>query len=95
MHLVGFITRIYHDARFSECQINFYQLVESTVRWSITETVQHGNKNNKGIMTIIIVINTAHVGGKNESDTGDSRGNWDHRKITQTIPEQRARKAQN
>jgi len=49
--------------------------------------MQHGNKNNKGIITVIIVIYAAHVEGKNKSDTGKKRGNWNLLKITQTLPE--------
>jgi hypothetical protein len=32
MHLVCFIIRIYHDARFSECQIRFVGIVGS-IQW--------------------------------------------------------------
>jgi hypothetical protein len=33
MHLVGFITRIYHDARSSECQILLDRLKNTAWRW--------------------------------------------------------------
>jgi hypothetical protein len=39
------------------------------------------NNNNRTI--------SAHVGRKNKSDTSNNRGNWNHLKITQTIPEQK------
>jgi hypothetical protein len=32
---------------------------------------------------------------KNKSDTGNNRGNWNHFKITQTIPEKHTGKTQN
>jgi len=32
---------------------------------------------------------------ESKSDTGNNRGDWNHFKITQTIPEQHARKARN
>jgi len=41
-------------------------------------------------------INTAHVELKrNKSDVRNNRGNWNHLKITQTIPEQHTGKARN
>jgi hypothetical protein len=39
--------------------------------------------------------NTAYAKCKNESDTSNNRGKWNHLKITQTIPEQHTQKAQN
>jgi len=39
--------------------------------------------------------NTAYVKCKNESDSSNNRGKWNHLKITQTIPEQHTKKAQN
>ena len=37
--------------------------------------------------------NNKECGSK--SDTGNSRGDWNHSKITQTVPEQHNRKARN
>jgi len=37
--------------------------------------------------------NTAHVECKNKRDTNNNRGNWNHLKIIQMIPEQHTRKA--
>jgi hypothetical protein len=41
--------------------------------------------------------NSLHVGCENKSDTGStrSRGDWNHFKITQAIPEQHTEKARN
>ena len=39
--------------------------------------------------------NSAHVECESKSDTGNSRGDWNQFSITQTIPEQHTRKAQN
>jgi hypothetical protein len=39
--------------------------------------------------------NTAHVVCKNKSDTSNNRGNWNHFKIIQTIPEQQTGIKQN
>ena len=39
--------------------------------------------------------NSAHVGCNKENDTSNIRGNWNHFKITQTVPEQRTGKARN
>jgi hypothetical protein len=39
--------------------------------------------------------NTAHVECKNKCDTSNNRGNWNHFKIIQKIPEQRTGKARN
>jgi hypothetical protein len=38
---------------------------------------------------------TAHVKCKNESDTCNNRGNWNHLKIVQKIPEEHFRRGQN
>jgi hypothetical protein len=39
--------------------------------------------------------NTAHVERKNKCDTSKNRGNWNHLKIIQKIPEQHSGKARN
>ena len=39
--------------------------------------------------------NSAHVECDSKSDTGNNRVDWNHFKITQTIPQQRTRKARN
>ena len=39
--------------------------------------------------------NTAHVECTNKSDTSNNRGNWNHFKIIQKVPEQHRGKAQN
>jgi len=39
--------------------------------------------------------NSAHVDGESESDIGNKRGDWNHFKITQTIPEQHTGRARN
>jgi len=39
--------------------------------------------------------NTSHVECKNKSDTGNNRGDWNHFKTTQTVPEQHTGKARN
>jgi len=39
--------------------------------------------------------NSAHVECESKSDTINNKGDWNHLKITQTIPEPRTRKAQN
>jgi len=39
--------------------------------------------------------NSAHVECENKIDTGNSRGGWNHFKITHTVPEQHTRKARN
>jgi hypothetical protein len=38
---------------------------------------------------------TAHVECKCKSDTGNNRGDWNHLKISKTIPEQHTGKARN
>jgi hypothetical protein len=38
---------------------------------------------------------TTHVECKNKCDTNNNRGNWNHLKIIQKIPEQRTGKARN
>ena len=40
-------------------------------------------------------MNIAHLGCKNESDTSNDRGNLNHLKIIQKMPEQRTGKARN
>jgi len=45
------------------------------------------------IMVIPYTINTTHVKRKNKSGNSNKRGNWNHLKITQTIPEQHTGKA--
>ena len=40
-------------------------------------------------------INSAHVGCESKSDTGNNMGNWNHFKISQTIPEQHTGRARN
>jgi len=50
------------------------------------------------IIIIIIIpynINRAYVKCKNESDTSNNKRKWNHLKITQTVPEQHTKKAQN
>jgi hypothetical protein len=39
--------------------------------------------------------NSTHVECENKSDTGNNMGEWNHFKITQTIPEQHTRNARN
>ena len=39
--------------------------------------------------------NSTHVECESKSDTGNNRGDWNHFKITQTVPEQRTRKTRN
>jgi hypothetical protein len=39
--------------------------------------------------------NSAYVGSESRSDTGNTKGDWNHFKIIQTIPEQLTRKARN
>jgi hypothetical protein len=39
--------------------------------------------------------NSAHVECESRSDTGNTKGDWNYFKITQTIPEQQTRKARN
>jgi len=40
------------------------------------------------IIIIIIIINSVDVVCENKSDTGNNRGDWNHFKITRTVPEQ-------
>jgi hypothetical protein len=40
-------------------------------------------------------INTAHVECKNKCDTSNNRGNWNHLRITQKIPEKHNRRRRN
>jgi hypothetical protein len=42
-----------------------------------------------------ITRNSEHVECESDSDTSNNRGNWNHFKIPQTIPEQHTRKARN
>jgi hypothetical protein len=39
--------------------------------------------------------NPVHVECTNESDYGNNRGDWNHFRITQTVPEQQTGKARN
>ena len=39
--------------------------------------------------------NTPHVECESKSNTGNNRGDWNHIKITQTVPEQHTGKARN
>jgi hypothetical protein len=41
----------------------------------------------------LTIQNTAHVECKNKCDTSNNRGNWNHLKIIQKIPEQHTVKA--
>jgi len=40
-------------------------------------------------------MNSAHVEYESKSDTGNNRGDWNHFKIAQIIPEQHTGKARN
>ena len=45
------------------------------------------------IIIIIIIINSAHLECEIKSDTSNNRGNWNHLKIIQTVPQQHNSKA--
>ena len=45
------------------------------------------------IIIIIIIINSAHVECEIKSDASNNRGNWNHLKIIQTVPQQHTGKA--
>jgi len=45
------------------------------------------------IIIIIIIINSARVECEIKSDTSNNRGNWNHLKIIQTVPQQHTGKA--
>jgi len=45
------------------------------------------------IIIIIIIINSGHVGCEVKSDISNNRGNWNHFKIIQTVPQQHTEKA--
>jgi len=45
------------------------------------------------IIIIIIIIHSAHVECEIKSDTSNNRGNWNHLKIIQTVPQQHTEKA--
>jgi len=70
--------------------IHSYNLEGGQWRAPITVDSSSINNNNK------YNINTAHVELKrNKSDVSNNKCNWNHLKITQTIPEQHNRKARN
>jgi hypothetical protein len=42
-----------------------------------------------------LIVNTVYVECESKSDISNNRGDWNHFRITQTIPEQHTRKEQN
>jgi hypothetical protein len=43
----------------------------------------------------LTIRNSSHVECDSQSDTGNNMGEWNHFKISQTVPEQRTGKARN
>ena len=58
-----------------------------------TATLEDRNVIKKEGKTLPYTSNTANVTHKNKSDTNNNKGNWNHLKIIQKIPEQNTGKA--
>ena len=78
------------DIIISDNKQEICMLIDVAIPGSRNVTKKEAEKilNYEGLINI-----STHVECKNKSDTSYNRGDWNHFKITQTIPEQQTRKA--